>query len=138
MEIPFNNKLSGLNPTNNTNHTRGHISALIKGGKIVSYAESSLAGKSKFCLNKGRSCHSEIALLKKLKDIKKNKISKYIIWNIRWTKEGKIANSKPCLNCQISLRKAGIQTIVYSTDSGIFIKNKLECIECYSSSGFRY
>lgn len=138
MQVPFKNKLSGLNPKKSLEGTRGHISALVKGGNIIGYAESSLAGKSKFCRKEGRSCHAEIALLKYLKDVRPSKMHKYTIWNIRWTKEGNIANSKPCSNCQRTLMSAGIRTIIYSTDEGVFMKNRLMCVECSASSGFRY
>lgn len=136
MQVPFNKKLIGLIPDDNWKNPKGHISALIKGGKVIAYSECSLAGTPRYC-NRGSSCHSEIGLLKYIDINDKRKISKYTIWNIRWSKDGKILNSKPCLNCQKTLIEIGIKHIVFSNEEGKFIKNRLENLDCCLSSGNR-
>jgi len=136
MQVQINKKLSGLFPEEDWKNPKGHISALVKGGKVIAYAECSLAGTPPYC-DRGRSCHSEIALLKYINIADKRKIAKYTIWNIRWSKEGKIMNSKPCLNCQKTLVEVGVKNIVFSSQDGQFYKGKLECLDCSPSSGNR-
>ena len=137
METTLNKKLSGLFPHDNSKNVKGHISAITKGGKVIAYAESSLAGTQQLG-EFGRSCHAEIAVLKRINLDDKRKVSKYTLWNIRWTKDGKIANSKPCLNCQKVLSQMGIKNIIFSDSNGNFYKNKIQCIICKKSSGFVY
>ena len=119
---------------------KGHVSLLVKGGKIVNRGESTLAGRLTGTVFLGRSCHAEMSVLKilghRLKDKRKNR--KYEIWNIRWTREGKVTNSKPCYHCQQSLLKLGITTIVFSTDEGTFTRCKLADLQCKVSSGSYY
>tara|TARA_Y100000389_G_C17378228_1_gene472845 strand:- start:464 stop:889 length:426 start_codon:yes stop_codon:yes gene_type:complete len=140
MEVTPKHKLCGLFPVKDWKNPTRHISALVKGGKIIAYGESSLGGKLIGTVDRGRSCHSEISVLKKVTLNLKNKrkMAKYTVWNIRWTRKGTIANSKPCLNCQKVMLKLGIKNIVFSTDSGTFIKCKLSRLVCTPSSGFRY
>ncbi len=138
MNIDVNKKLIGFFPEDSWDNPKRHISALVKGGKVLAYGESGLAGASKFSAIRGRSCHSEIAVLKYLNTDDRRKISKYTIWNIRWSRDGRIVNSKPCMNCQKVLLESGIKNIVYSTDDGLFCKTRLEDLICEPSSGFKY
>ncbi len=134
------NKFLGLVPDNNWTNTKRHMSALVKGGKVVAYGESTLAGKP-FCADfRGRSCHSEMSVLKYInsKIGNKRKISKYTIWNARWTRNGQLVNSKPCYHCQQVLMRIGIKNVVFSTNDGVFVKSKLCNLNCNLSSGFRY
>ncbi len=129
-------------PSFSLNNSKGHVSLLVKGGKIVSIGESTLAGRLPGTIFLGRSCHAEMAALKilgrhRLKNTRK--LKKYEIWNIRWTREGKVTNSKPCYHCQQSLLKLGITTIVFSTSKGTFVRRKLHDLKCKISSGaFNY
>lgn len=134
-------KLSGLFPDDSWCNKKGHLSALVKGGKVIAYAECTLGGRPRLISVLGRSCHSEMEVLKffSTDDKKfKRKVSKYVIWNIRWTKNGDIANSKPCLHCRRVLFDLGFKTIVFSTDDGTFEKQRLASLVCSESSGFRY
>jgi len=138
--IALKNKLSGLFPDDDWSNPRRHISALIKGGKIVAYGESSLGGRLYYGMERGRSCHSEISVLKHISHVlnDKRKVAKYTMWNIRWDRNGRIVESKPCINCQKVLLSVGIKTIVFSTNNGKFIKTRVENLECTQSSGFKY
>jgi len=139
-EIKIPSKLFGLIPENNWKNPKGHISALTKGGKVILYGESNLGGVPNCCRSRGSSCHSEMEVVKHLQNKLNNndrKIKKYIIWNIRWSKSGEIVNSKPCKNCQESLINIGMQYIVYSTDDGTFVKERIANLNCKKSSGFR-
>lgn len=134
QKVRLNKKLGGLFPYDNWENPKGHISALVKGSKPIAYSESSLAGTPRN-YDRGRSCHAEIALLKYVNTLDKRKISKYTIWNIRWSKDGKIVNSKPCLNCQKALIEAGFKNIIFSSHDGFFYKEKLKKLICLPSSG---
>jgi deoxycytidylate deaminase len=139
-QVPIKYKLVGLFPGTNWDNPRRHISALVKGGKVFAYGESSLGGKPYCATDRGRSCHSEMSVLKFIgPDLNnKRKLGKYTIWNIRWTRNGEIVNSKPCHHCQQVLMRIGIKNIVFSTSKGVFIKTKLAHLNCKLSSGFRY
>ena len=139
-EVCIKNKFTGLLPIDNWKNPKRHISALIKGGKVVAYAESSLGGRPYCSKILGRSCHSEMSVLKYIspKLNYKRKVSKYTIWNARWNRNGKLVNSKPCLHCQQVLIRVGIKNIVFSTNEGVFIKSKLSTLHCNVSSGFRH
>jgi len=136
MDIYLNKKFPGLIPPAEWKNPKGHLSALTKGGKVIAYAENNLGGVPRCCNIRGKSCHSEMAVLKYIQTDNKRKIRKYVIWNIRWAKNGDIVNSKPCINCQKTLLNIGIQTIVYSTQDGIFKKSRLDELVCKPSSGF--
>ena len=139
-EVCIRHRFISLLPKNNWTNEKRHISALVKGGKIVALAESSLGGKLYCATVRGRSCHAEMAVLKqissKLND--RRKVSKYTVWNARWTRNGDLVNSKPCIHCQQVLLRIGIKNIVFSTDEGVFIKTKLSNLDCHLSSGSRY
>ena len=130
-------KMPGLILDQDWSHANGHKSALMKGGKVIAYGKSNLSGSPHIPCSRGASCHSEMTVLKYLPTTDKRKIKKYIIWNIRWAKNGEITNSKPCLNCQQTMLGMGITTIVFSTEEGIFVKSKLADLVCKPSSGFR-
>ena len=135
-DLHLHKKFHGLIPPDEWKNPKGHLSALTKGGKVIAYGESNLGGVPRFCTNRGSSCHSEMQVLKCIECEDKRKVRKYIMWNIRWTKSGAIANSKPCINCQKALIEFGLQTIVYSTQDGRFIKCRLDELICKPSSGF--
>ena len=141
------NKLSLVNVIRNPVDTSVSMILMSLGVAIISMMllisnatknqlESNLGGVPKFCTNRGSSCHSEMQVLKCIECEDKRKVRKYVMWNIRWTKSGNIANSKPCINCQKALIDFGIQTIVYSTEDGNFIKCRLDELNCKPSSGF--
>ena len=128
--------ISGLYPEEDWKNDKGHISALTKGGKIVCYGAGSLAGVPNGTPF-GLSCHSEMTVIKKLGNKQVKDYSKYILWNIRWDKNGNIRESKPCKQCQITLLKLGIKTVVYSKQDGTFVKEKLKDMKCYHTRSIR-
>jgi deoxycytidylate deaminase len=131
MEVILNKKLvSGMYPVDGWTNPKRHISALTKGGKVVAYGENNLGGVPNICDSRGKSCHSEMEVLKIISTIDKRKINKYIIWNIRWSKKGTIVSSKPCLDCQKAMLNIGLTHIVYSTQEGTFIKSKIIDLVC--------
>jgi hypothetical protein len=139
-QVSIKNKLLGLFPSEDWDNPKRHISALVKGGKVFAYAESSLGGKLYCASVRGRSCHSEMTVLKFIGPVlgNKRKVSKYTMWNIRWSRNGDIVNSKPCSHCQKVMLDIGIKTVVFSTSNGIFVKSKLAHLNCQLSSGYTY
>ena len=186
-QVSIKQKFTCLFPAEDWSNPKRHISALIKGGKVVACAESSLGGKLSYhrgkkshykgivgvrrreeqrkyktkvknmngkkvytgneevnnnynIFHRGRSCHSEISVLKLMGSTlwNRRKISKYTLWNIRWSRNGEIVNSKPCLQCKQVLLQVGIKDVVFSTSQGIFIKANLFQLKCHKSSGFTY
>lgn len=139
-QVTIKHRFVGLFPSDDWNNPTRHISALVKGGKVVAYGESSLGGRPYCTATRGRSCHSEMSVLKYIGTElnNKRKVSKYTIWNARWTRNGDLVNSKPCRHCQQVLLQVGIKNIVFSTSAGVFVKTKLALLDCQLSSGFRY
>lgn len=131
MEVSIHNKLLSIfEPPENWQNPKGHISALIKGGKIIVYGENNMGGVPNVCASRGLSCHSEMQVIKYLNSNNRRKNRKYIMWNVRWSKKGTIECSKPCYNCQQAMLNMGITTVVFSTDKGTFEKCKLESLNC--------
>ena len=137
-KICLEKKMPGLIPGHNWVHHNGHKSALTKGGKVIAYGESNLSGAPNVTCSRGASCHSEMSVLKCIPTTDKRKVRKYIIWNVRWSKNGEIINSKPCINCQQTMLDMGLTTVVFSTADGLFVKSKLSDLVCKPSSGFRH
>ena len=128
MEIHLSKKFPGLIPPEEWKNPKGHLSALTKGGKVIAYGESNLGGVPRFCAHRGQSCHSEMEVLKYIQTEDKRKIRKYVMWNIRWTKNGDIVNSKPCIHCINTIKKTlkyknyTLKKFWYTDESGNFIK----------------
>ena len=140
IHAPIKTKFGRLFPEEGWDNPKRHISVLVKGGKIFAYGESSLGGKPRCAAYRGRSCHSEMSVLKLIKTElgNKRKVRKYTLWNVRWDRNGDLANSKPCLHCQQVLLQVGIRKVVYSTKEGKFNKRRLDRLHCELSSGFKY
>ena len=134
MEVSIHNKLSSIfQPPDNWDNPKGHISALIKGGKIIVYGENNMGGVPNIC-DRGMSCHSEMQVIKYLTTIKRRKNRKYTMWNIRWSKHGTIECSKPCARCQKAMLDMGLTTIVFSTHKGTFEKSRIDSLVCKSNN----
>jgi len=137
MEVPLNKKLlSGMNHVEGWTNPKRHISALTKGGKVVAYGENNLGGVPKVCTSRGRSCHSEMEVIKYITTDDRRKLRKYIMWNIRWSKNGTIVSSKPCLECQQAMLSAGLIHIVFSTHEGTFTKSRIDDLVCNPCSKY--
>lgn len=74
-----------------------------------------------------RSVHAEVnAILKFLKKYPKSLLSQCTMVVIRAHKDGTLANSKPCHQCQAVIVKHGIPKIVFSINT-----QGSECAECH-------
>ena len=65
--------------------------------------------------------------------IAKNK--KYVVWSLRYDKQGNLKNGKPCFHCKQTLLQYGFRTIIYSDDNGDLIKTRLDNLDSKQSSG---
>lgn len=86
-----------------------HGTIVIKGGAILSYG-----------YNHGET-HSERMALN---PIWPNRRAGTSIINIRVTKTGKLANSRPCRDCHEFLVRSGVKRIYYSNSEGRFEEMK--------------
>jgi deoxycytidylate deaminase len=133
MEVALHKKLiSGFNIPDKWVNPHRHISALTKGGKVIAYGENNLGGVPKICYTRGNSCHSEMEVLKSIETEPSRKMKKYIMWNIRWSRDGKIVCSKPCYACKQAMLNMGLTTIVFSTQYGTFEKSRIDSLVCKS------
>lgn len=80
--------------------------------------------------------HAEHDVLNKLKPLKRNKRLESInLLVIRFSKNNKLQNSKPCANCIKTMKtlpqKKGyrIKNIYYSNDNGVILKSNLRNLE---------
>ena len=77
MEVSIHNKLSSIfQPPDHWDNPKGHISALIKGGKIIIHGENNMGGVPNICA-RGMSCHSEMQVIKYLTTVNRRKNRKY-------------------------------------------------------------
>lgn len=108
---------------------------IYKGGKILVAKPSCNLGKpTNYVCRKTNvtkeyaSRHSEIQVLGCLRKLKKRKIDNIRIINIRFSNEGEIKNSKCCSLCAKVLKRIGVKEVIYSTNDGYFVKEKINTI----------
>jgi deoxycytidylate deaminase len=102
------------------NSDKKHFTFILKRKKIVSigwndgYKTHPIAAKYK---HRFHARHSELSAILNFK-YSPSELKDYDFVNIRLTKDGLLANSKPCQSCQFLLRDFGIHHIIYTTDRG--------------------
>jgi len=109
---------------------------IYKGGKIIVAKPSCNLGKptNYICrktnvIDNYTTRHSEVQALACIRKIKKRKIeSKLNIVNVRFSRDGEIKNSKCCSLCAKVLHRFGIKEVIYSTDTGNFVKEKINIL----------
>lgn len=82
------------------------------------YRHGAVALRSGSVVGKGYNHHGVHAEHSCLSGIWPNKRKGLIVWVGRITKAGNWADSKPCKECEVMLREAGVKKVVYSTQSG--------------------
>lgn len=81
------------------------------------------------------SLHSEHVALKKIPYnilCNRRKMAKIEVYNVRFTRDGKLTMSCCCTNCATMLHTAGIKKIFYTNEEGNFIKDTTENIKEYA------
>jgi len=108
---------------------------IYKGGKILVAKPSCNLGKATNYIcrktnvtNNYITRHSEVQALACIRKIKKRKIENISIINVRFSREGEIKNSKCCSLCAKVLQRFGIKEVIYSTEEGKFVKEKIDKI----------
>lgn len=108
---------------------------IYKGGKIIVAKPSCNLGKpTNYICRKANvidnyiTRHSEVQALACIRKIKKRKIETINIVNVRFSRDGEIKNSKCCSLCAKVLHRFGIKEVIYSTDNGNFVKEKINIL----------
>ena len=107
---------------------------IYKGGKILVAKPSCNLGKATnyICrqtnvIDNYTTRHSEVQALACIsRKIKKRKIDNITVINVRFSRDGDIKNSKCCSLCATVLQRFGIKQVIYSTDDGYFVKEKID------------
>ena len=87
-----------------SNHNHKHAALVVRGGSIVSTGYN----------HNGR--HAEVSALSKMWPSERKGTT---VFSIRFSKGGnKLANAKPCIECQAFLAANGVKKVVYSTVDG--------------------
>lgn len=47
------------------------------------------------------------------------------VWSIRVTRGGRLANAKPCKDCESYMRRSGVKVVWYSDDTGQMVRMDL-------------
>jgi deoxycytidylate deaminase len=66
------------------------------------------------------------------------KLRRIVVYSVRYDRNGKLVNGRPCTDCVRFMIYLGLKKTVYSTDDSTMITSKLEDLQCIPSSGSRY
>ena len=121
-----------------------HGCVIILNGNVIAHGYNNLRNYSKDHLIDDVSCHAEISALRNaLKRLKLNPnrdktvIHRMKLYVARIGTNGCFLDSKPCLQCYVTLKNAGVTNIIYSNS---YCLNKMDIREdhgCKSSSGLK-
>jgi len=94
-----------------------HIAILMKGKRIIAIAKNKVGTRTQGCGYANMTIHAEIAVIKKVGDLKALKGLQLIV--LRYGPQMKDwTNSKPCSHCRLILEKImreyGLQKVYYS------------------------
>ncbi len=87
--------------TKNTSH---HVAILMKGKKIVKMEANKMGSRKKGCGYSNQTIHAEIAVVKKLGDLRALKNMTMVVLRYGHEKDDWLI-SKPCEQCQVKLEK---------------------------------
>lgn len=95
-------------------HSQKHAAILFKGGAVMSIGTNN------------PSAHAEVVAMEKtIAYWTKGCLKKYTLLSVRIGKSGKLRNARPCSSCYKFIRESGIRVLLYSTDTGEIIREKL-------------
>lgn len=105
-----------------------HIAFLIKSGKIVHIGTNSRKSHPKiqnypYISNQSTRLHAELSVC--IKSGKEN-LSNYKMIVLRVNRNGKLANSRPCVGCQGVIKQFNIDEVWHSDSSGNVVLNSTE------------
>jgi len=108
--------ISSCIPANKT-RTHHHVAILHKRGKLLAIASNAVGSRSRGCGYSDRTIHAELAVIKKIGDIKKLNGAELTV--VRLNRSDKsVCSSEPCHNCKKTLTKCmreyGLRAVYYS------------------------
>jgi tRNA(Arg) A34 adenosine deaminase TadA len=107
-----------------------HGCIAVLNGKIIAKGFNNIRSHSKDGLLNFRKCcsaHAEISVLHKIciNDLPKKIVQKLVLYIVRRSKSGDMAESAPCLHCTMRMKKLNIKAIVFSNSEGELEKRRM-------------
>ena len=117
-----------------------HGCIAVLNGKIIAKGYNNIRSHSKDGLLNFRKCcsaHAEISVLHKIciNDLPKKIVQKLVLYIVRRSRSGDMAESAPCLHCTMQMKKLNIKAIVFSNSEGELEKRRMNE---YSSNKITY
>jgi deoxycytidylate deaminase len=107
-----------------------HGCIAVLNGKIIAKGYNNIRSHSKDGLLNFRKCcsaHAEISVLHKIciNDLPKKIVQKLVLYIVRRSRSGDMAESAPCLHCTMRMKKLNIKAIVFSNSEGELEKRRM-------------
>ena len=107
-----------------------HGCIAVLNGKIIAKGFNNIRSHSKDGLLNFRKCcsaHAEISVLHKIciNDLPKKIVQKLVLYIVRRSRSGDMAESAPCLHCTMRMKKLNIKAIVFSNSEGELEKRRM-------------
>ena len=107
-----------------------HGCIAVLNGKIIAKGFNNIRSHSKDGLLNFRKCcsaHAEICVLHKIciNDLPKKIVQKLVLYIVRRSRSGDMAESAPCFHCTMRMKKLNIKAIVFSNSEGELEKRRM-------------
>ena len=107
-----------------------HGCIAVLNGKIIAKGFNNIRSHSKDGLLNFRKCcsaHAEICVLLKIciNDLPKKIVQKLVLYIVRRSRSGDMAESAPCFHCTMRMKKLNIKAIVFSNSEGELEKRRM-------------
>jgi deoxycytidylate deaminase len=107
-----------------------HGCIAVLNGKVVAKGYNNIRSHSKDGLLNFRKCcsaHAEIHVLHKLciTELSRKIVQKLVLYIVRRSRSGEMAESAPCLHCTLRMKKLNIKAIVFSNSEGELEKRRI-------------
>jgi tRNA(Arg) A34 adenosine deaminase TadA len=107
-----------------------HGCIAVLNGKVIAKGYNNIRSHSKDGLLNFRKCcsaHAEICVLHKIciNDLPKKIVQKLVLYIVRRSRSGDMAESAPCFHCTMRMKKLNIKAIVFSNSDGELEKRRM-------------
>jgi deoxycytidylate deaminase len=107
-----------------------HGCIAVLNGKVIAKGCNNIRSHSKDGLLHFRKCcsaHAEISVLHKLciTELSRKIVQKLVLYIVRRSRSGEMAESAPCLHCTLRMKKLNIKAIVFSNSEGELEKRRI-------------
>ncbi len=107
-----------------------HGCIAVLNGKIIAKGYNNIRSHSRDGLLNYRKCcsaHAEISVLHKIciNDLPKKIVQKLVLYIVRRSRSGDMAESSPCFHCTMRMKKLNIKAIVFSNSDGELEKRRM-------------